>query len=72
MTPPQVSTHVDHHCRVESCIGRRLLAYHVAGCYTPVVANRTEPKTLREWIRYIVVALIALFLVWWMLRSYVL
>ncbi len=33
---------------------------------------RTEPKTARQWIRYIVVALIALFLVWWMLRLYVL
>jgi hypothetical protein len=35
------------------------------------VANRTEPKTPMEWIRYIVVAVIALFLVWWMLRLYV-
>lgn len=34
--------------------------------------NRTEPKTLGQWIRYIVVAVIALFLVWWMLRLYVL
>jgi hypothetical protein len=36
------------------------------------VANRTEPKTAGEWIRYIVVPAIALFLVWWMLRLYVL
>jgi len=34
--------------------------------------NRTEPKTLSQWIRYVVVAVIALFLVWWMLRLYVL
>jgi hypothetical protein len=34
--------------------------------------NRTEPKTPGQWIRYIVVAAIALFLVWWMLRLYVL
>jgi hypothetical protein len=34
--------------------------------------NRTEPKTARGWVRYIVGALIALFLVWWMLRVYVL
>ncbi len=34
--------------------------------------NRTEPKTPRQWVRYIVVAVIALFLVWWMLRLYVL
>jgi hypothetical protein len=40
--------------------------------YYDPVANRTEPKTARQWIRYIVVAVIALFLVWWMLRVYVL
>jgi hypothetical protein len=34
------------------------------------LANRTEPKTAAEWIRYIVVAVIALYLVWWMLRGY--
>jgi hypothetical protein len=37
----------------------------------PVVQNRTEPKTLSQWVRYIAVAAIALFLVWWMLRLYV-
>jgi hypothetical protein len=36
------------------------------------VEDRTQPKTARQWIRYIVVAAIALFLVWWMLRVYVL
>jgi len=30
--------------------------------------NRTEPKTLGQWIRYIVVAVIAIWLVIWMLR----
>jgi len=30
--------------------------------------NRTEPKTFRQWVRYIVVAVIALWLVIWMLR----
>ena len=30
--------------------------------------NRTEPKTAAQWIRYIVVAVIALWLVLWMLR----
>jgi hypothetical protein len=34
--------------------------------------NRTEPRTLSQWIRYMVVAAIALFLVWWMLRLNVL
>jgi hypothetical protein len=41
-------------------------------CYHSFVENRTEPRTARQWVRYIVVALIALFLVWWMLRLYVL
>jgi len=35
------------------------------------VANRTEPRTAGQFVRYIVVALIAIFLVWWMLRAYV-
>jgi hypothetical protein len=30
--------------------------------------NRTEPKTLGQWIRYVVVAVIAIWLVIWMLR----
>jgi hypothetical protein len=34
--------------------------------------NQTEPKTPQQWIRYIVVAGIALWLVYWMLRSFVL
>jgi hypothetical protein len=34
--------------------------------------NCTEAKAARQWIRYIVVAAIALFLVWSMLRLYVL
>jgi hypothetical protein len=36
------------------------------------VPNRTEPKTGGQLVRYVVVAVIALFLVWWMLRLYVL
>jgi hypothetical protein len=36
------------------------------------VTNRTEPRTVGQWIKYLVVATIALFLVWWMLRVYVL
>jgi hypothetical protein len=36
------------------------------------VENRTEPKTAKQGVRYFVVAVIALFLVWWMLRLYVL
>jgi hypothetical protein len=41
-------------------------------CYHDPVENRTEPKTVAQWLRYIFVAVIALFLVWWMLRVYVL
>ena len=41
-------------------------------CCDQPVDNRTEPSTARQWIRYLVIAIIALFLVWWMLRVYVL
>ena len=37
----------------------------------PGVTNRTEPKTARQWLRYRVVAAIALLLVWWMLRLFI-
>jgi hypothetical protein len=30
--------------------------------------NRTEPKTVGQWLRYVVMAVIALWLVVWMLR----
>jgi hypothetical protein len=30
--------------------------------------NRTEPKTAAQWVRYVVMAVIALWLVLWMLR----
>ena len=30
--------------------------------------NQTEPKTLWQWIRYIVMGMIAIWLVIWMLR----
>jgi hypothetical protein len=30
--------------------------------------NRTEPKTVRQWVRYLLVAAIAIWLVIWMLR----
>jgi hypothetical protein len=32
------------------------------------MANRTEPKTAGQWIRYVVVGAIAIWLVIWMLR----
>jgi hypothetical protein len=30
--------------------------------------NRTEPRTVAQWIRYVVMAVIAIWLVIWMLR----
>jgi hypothetical protein len=50
----------------------KLKLCHQTRCYPLSVPNRTEPKTIGQWIRYVVVAAIALFLVWWMLRLYVL
>jgi hypothetical protein len=38
----------------------------------PVQPWKTEPRTAGQWVRYIIVAVIALFLVWSMLRVYVL
>jgi hypothetical protein len=34
--------------------------------------NRTEPKTAGQWIRYVFMAAVALFLIWWMLQPYLL
>jgi len=36
--------------------------------YKRSMENRTEPRTVGQWIRYLVVAVIALWLVIWMLR----
>jgi hypothetical protein len=44
----------------------------ISSCYHSPVPNRTEPRTAGQWIRYVVVAVIALFLIWWLLRLYVL
>lgn len=33
--------------------------------------NKDEPKTAGQWVSRIVVAMIALFLIWWMLRVFV-
>jgi hypothetical protein len=35
-----------------------------------MIEKTTNPKTPGQWIRNIVVAMIALFLVWWLLRVY--
>jgi len=41
-------------------------------CYDAFVFNFGKPKTVGDWIVHIAGAIVALFLVWWMLRIYVL
>jgi hypothetical protein len=41
-------------------------------CYDAFVFNFGKPKTVGDWIVHIAGAIVALFLVWWMLRVYVL
>jgi hypothetical protein len=43
----------------------------VARCYDCFVFQFGRPKTAGQWIGHIVGAIIALFLVWWMLRVFV-
>jgi len=43
-----------------------------AGCYDCDVFNFGNPKTPGQWIGHIVVAVIGLFLIWWMLRLFIL
>jgi hypothetical protein len=50
----------------------RLQETRIFLCYHLSVENRTEPKTAGQWIRYILMAVMALVLVWTMLRVYVL
>jgi hypothetical protein len=41
-------------------------------CYDALMFNFGKPKTVGDWIVHIAGAIVALFLVWWMLRLYVL
>jgi undecaprenyl pyrophosphate phosphatase UppP len=41
-------------------------------CYDGVVFNFGNPQTPGQWIGHIVGAIIALFLIWWLLRLFVL
>jgi len=43
-----------------------------AGCYHCRMFNFGKPKTVGDWIVHIAGAIVAIFLVWWMLRVYVL
>ena len=47
---------------------RYLLLQEAKFRYKRTMENRTEPKTVGQWIRYVVVAIIAIWLVIWMLR----
>ncbi|MGA7683902.1 MAG: hypothetical protein WCC32_05860 [Terriglobales bacterium] len=40
-------------------------------CYDGIVFNFGKPKTAGDWIVHIAGAIVAIFLVWWMLRLYV-
>jgi len=41
-------------------------------CYDAIVFNFGKPKTAGDWIVHLAGAIVAIFLVWWMLRAYVL
>ena len=41
-------------------------------CYHRSMFNFGKPKTVGDWIIHIIGGIIAIFLVWWMLRMYVL
>ncbi|HEY4959935.1 MAG TPA: hypothetical protein VII29_03655, partial [Terriglobales bacterium] len=41
-------------------------------CYHATVFNFGNPKTVGDWMVHVAGAVVALFLVWWMLRAYVL
>jgi hypothetical protein len=41
-------------------------------CYDAIMFNFGKPKTAGDWFVHIAGAIVAIFLVWWMLRLYVL
>jgi len=49
----------------------RRLSLHWA-CYHRWMFNFGRPKTVGDWVVHVAGALVAIFLVWWMLRMYVL
>jgi hypothetical protein len=46
--------------------------WEIQQCYDCTVFNFGRPKTAGDWIVHVVGAIIALFLVWWLLRVYIL
>jgi hypothetical protein len=54
-------------------IVRDAMLRHLRGaCYDCRMFNFGNPKTAGDWIVHIAGAIVAIFLVWWMLRMYVL
>jgi hypothetical protein len=53
-------------------IDQWLMSLVLFPCYDAFVFNFGKPKTLGDWIVHIAGAIVAIFLVWWMLRVYVL
>jgi len=54
-------------------IVREAMLRHLSrGCYHSRMFNFGKPKTAADWIVHIAGAIVAIFLVWWMLRIYVL
>ncbi len=49
----------------------RVITFVIA-CYHATMFNFGKPKTAGDWIVHVAGAIVALFLVWWMLRAYVL
>jgi hypothetical protein len=41
-------------------------------CYDRYMFNFGKPKTIGDWVVHIAGAIVAIFLIWWMLRVYVL
>jgi hypothetical protein len=49
-----------------------ILHRSVRACYDYRMFNFGKPKTAGDWIVHIAGAIVAIFLIWWMLRTYVL
>jgi predicted cupin superfamily sugar epimerase len=71
-TKPQVIVMRGFFERAEKKGKNRGEAVCVCPCYDFVVFNFGKPQTLGDWIVHIAGAIVAVFLVWWMLKLYVL
>jgi hypothetical protein len=63
---------VDHFSSYKHASGDATNAPPRGACYHRRMFNFGKPKTAGDWIVHIAGAIIAIFLVWWMLRMYVL